>query len=80
MKKIITLEKPHDFITIKIKGDKGDLYRRAAAGHLPAVIMYLCAYVKGWRLDDEILPVLQRMEPERWAGNNKTGFLYDAAA
>jgi len=80
MKKI-KMETPHDYITISIKGDKdGILFRRAAEGDIPAGIIYLCANLpKKWKLDFEILPVLMRMEPERWE-IKRGGYTYNAAA
>ncbi|MDR2593036.1 MAG: hypothetical protein LBC59_09605 [Chitinispirillales bacterium] len=78
MKKI-KMRKPHDYATVSIKKD-GELYRRAVAGSVPAIILYLCANVpERWKLDLEILPVLIRMERDRWkitAG----GYTYNAAA
>jgi len=80
MKKI-KMRKPHDYMTVSIKGDKdGILFRRAAEGDIPAGIIYLCANLpEKWKLDAEILPVLMRMEPERWK-IVKGGFVYMAAA
>jgi len=80
MKKI-KMDKPHNHITVSIKGYKdGVLYRRAAGGDLAAKIIFLCVNrPEKYILDHEILPTLIHMEPERWA-ITKGGFTYNAAA